>query len=383
MIGTVQSIKKLEKTEQLLIECNSKSVSDRILKLSDFAGIPTQTKPHPSLNSSKGVIRCPDLKGVSEQEILRELTPQEVCGVRRITRPGDIARIPTNTIVLTFSTPHLPKSIKVGYLKVKVEVYVPNPLRCYHCQKFGHHEEQCKAEYRRCAKCGVESSVSQHKPEQCPGPAKCCNCGGEHETTSKTCPTWKKEKEILKVKYTENVSFPEARKIVNGRHSNPSELNYANALRTSSTSTTVDSSTQDDPEINPDEGKYGKGLKIVLPSNYKSPPDSNTKPTSTPQPTPKPTPTPSRKEPPTKRKPLSRGTSPGDRSAQRNPLKRDQSSRGSSPETGRSPQRKEKKKHLRDLGASSNIYMHLMDTDDPSGDAPTPATPISPIKHPN
>ena len=42
----------------------------------------------------------------------------------------------TNTYVLTFNTPILPK-------KMKAEVYVPNPLRCYNCQFFGHHESRC------------------------------------------------------------------------------------------------------------------------------------------------------------------------------------------------------------------------------------------------
>lgn len=36
--------------------------------------------------------------------------------------------IPTNTLFLTFSRPDVPKEMVVGYLKVKVELFVPNPL---------------------------------------------------------------------------------------------------------------------------------------------------------------------------------------------------------------------------------------------------------------
>ena len=43
---------------------------------------------------------------------------------------------------------------------------------------------------------------------------KCANCGGEHVATS-----WKREKEIVTIKYKESLSFPETRKIVNIRFS--------------------------------------------------------------------------------------------------------------------------------------------------------------------
>ena len=182
MIGTVESIKKL-KTDQLLIQTNRKVISDKILNLTEFSTLKVKATPHQSLNSSKGVIRCPDLSGLDEEEITTELTPQEVSHVRRISFTKDGKRIPTNTLVLTFSNPNLPKTIKIGYLVVKVNVYIPNPLRCYKCQKFGHHESRCKSDIERCEKCGDNADF--HNEKYCPGPLKCVNCGGPHEVTSK------------------------------------------------------------------------------------------------------------------------------------------------------------------------------------------------------
>ena len=40
---------------------------------------------------------------------------------------------------------------------------------------------------------------------------KCVSCGGEHTATSRTCPVWQREKEIVSVKYRD------ARKLVNSR----------------------------------------------------------------------------------------------------------------------------------------------------------------------
>ena len=42
---------------------------------------------------------------------------------------------------MTFITPRIPEKIKVGYSMEKVEQFVPNPLICYRCQKYGHHED--------------------------------------------------------------------------------------------------------------------------------------------------------------------------------------------------------------------------------------------------
>ena len=30
----------------------------------------------------------------------------------------------------------IPKHIKIGYLRAAVSAYIPNPLRCFNCQKF-------------------------------------------------------------------------------------------------------------------------------------------------------------------------------------------------------------------------------------------------------
>ena len=87
-------------------------------------------------------------------------------------------------------------------------MYIPNPLRCYKCQVFGHHENKCG----RQAIC-VNCSMPEHcQPGQCQRPAKGVNCSGDHSAYSKECQQWAKERKILKIKCENNLSFPEARK---------------------------------------------------------------------------------------------------------------------------------------------------------------------------
>ena len=105
-----------------------------------FFDIPSKCTAHGTLNSSRGIIRCPDLACVDEAEIVTELSTQNVIEARRIHVFRDGIRRDTNTIVLKFRTAILPKTLKVGYMKVPVDLYIPNHLQCYKCFKFGHHE---------------------------------------------------------------------------------------------------------------------------------------------------------------------------------------------------------------------------------------------------
>ena len=93
-----------------------------------------------------------------------------------------------------------------------MDLFVPNPLRCFNCQKFGHHEDKCPVDIGSvCERCGMGNH--DHHTNHCKNPTKCVNCGGEHLSRSNECETWKKEKEIMKLKVTKNLTYLEARKL--------------------------------------------------------------------------------------------------------------------------------------------------------------------------
>ena len=80
------------------------------------------------------------------------------CKRFKIKKDGNF--IETNTLLLTFNTTTLPKSLKIFYRIIPVEVYIPNPLRCFNCQRFGHHENGCpEAPGSICEKCGMGKFV--------------------------------------------------------------------------------------------------------------------------------------------------------------------------------------------------------------------------------
>ena len=93
----------------------------------------------------------------------------------------------------------------------RVEQFIPNPLRCYKCQTYGHHEDNCRGK-EVCGKCGQQNP--DHHINDCDFLNKCANCGGDHPVYSRTCESWRLEKEILKVKHQNNIPFHEVRKKV-------------------------------------------------------------------------------------------------------------------------------------------------------------------------
>ena len=171
--GTLKNVTKLQ-SGFLLLECNKKQQSVNLLNLKTFAGVAVKVSPHRFLNSRKGIVRdrAKILADMTEEELLTELEEQGVTHVKRFTfRDGD-RLLPSNTYLMEFNTATLPSSIKAGYCSIKVELYIPNPLKCYKYQKIGH---------------GTQSATSVvvmiMRVFNCRQPARCSNCNGPHKAS--------------------------------------------------------------------------------------------------------------------------------------------------------------------------------------------------------
>ncbi|GBN17269.1 hypothetical protein AVEN_85890-1 [Araneus ventricosus] len=214
-IGDVKSTKKL-RSGDLLVEVQTRKQSEQIVKLKTFSNILITVSPHATLNSSKGVITCGELLNVPTEEILKELQGQGVSHVRRISIRRDGQLLNTKHLILTFDSAKLPENIKAGYMRLSVRTYIPNPLRCFQCQRFGHSKTSCRGTLTcaRCAEVGHEST-------DCTRAEKCVNCKGEHTSFSRNCSVWKQEKEIISTKIKKQISYQEARKLVKSQTPTP------------------------------------------------------------------------------------------------------------------------------------------------------------------
>ena len=68
---------------------------------------------------------------VETKQQCKNLQPQGIITVKRIS-------IRYSLYVLTIKGQTIPKRINIGYLKKETRPYIPNPQRCFQCQKFGH-----------------------------------------------------------------------------------------------------------------------------------------------------------------------------------------------------------------------------------------------------
>ena len=153
---------------------------------------------HRSLNTSKAVIRSRYFVSCTEEAILGE-SKISATSVRRIYIFRDGQKRPTSTLILTFDSPKVLYLVKAGYLSIPVETCVPNPLRCFRCQKFGHPKTKCQHKII-CARCGEEG----HEVKSCAKSEHCANCQGDHPAYSKDCPKRISEKEVKKNQFNKN-----------------------------------------------------------------------------------------------------------------------------------------------------------------------------------
>ena len=219
--GIPEKVQRL-RSGDILVEVSRRSHSTNLLRSKMLVDIPVKITPHRSLNSTKGVIRSRDLMDCEEEEILDNLRPQGVTCVKKIVIRRDGNTRNTGTIILTFGIPTLPTHVKCAYLNLPVDVYIPNPMRCFKCQKFRHHKNNCRRSVV-CARCGSDG----HEDTSCEATTKCINCLGNHPAFSRDCPQWVREKEVQVLKLTRGMSFPEARKYLEERNTASKAPSYA------------------------------------------------------------------------------------------------------------------------------------------------------------
>lgn len=132
LIGSPRNVNKIK--DGLLVETVSTAQSRRLLEVDMLGEFPVVVFPHNNLNTSRGVIYCPDLLNCSVDDVLEGLKDQGVIAVRRIKVKRDGNLIDSPNHILTFNNPVLPKRVKAAFYLLQVRLYVPPPMRCFKCQ---------------------------------------------------------------------------------------------------------------------------------------------------------------------------------------------------------------------------------------------------------
>jgi len=104
----------------------------------------------------------------------------------------------------------LPTTVTIGFIRYKVSVYVPTPIRCGKCQRYGHKSQQCKRQEPRCPRC-----TEPHEYNKCTATdeqIKCANCGDKHSSGYKGCKKYREVSSVLRTAATQKISYRDALK---------------------------------------------------------------------------------------------------------------------------------------------------------------------------
>ena len=169
------------------IKTTNKEQSKAYLNLTELNGHRVKVYPHAKLNSIQGTVVLPqDLEtSINDKTLLeslqfrysnvQNLESYKVRNKRFPDRQMQIAKI-------SFSGDILPNKILIMGQNREVRPYIPKPLQCSKCSKFGHSELKCRNE-AVCAYC----SSDQHPTKWQCGTPLCINCKQNHHARSKTC----------------------------------------------------------------------------------------------------------------------------------------------------------------------------------------------------
>lgn len=214
LVGEVRFVKTL-RDGNLLIICRDTVQQHGLMKCKSLLG----KEVKPQVWEERGKVMCV-ISGVSteitEEEIRVNVRGVRVMRVKRLPFTRDGVKGPSLSVLLTLEEDKIPEKIRIGYVSYIVRPYIPPPMRCFKCQRFGHIAAACKSKLR-CAKCGGE-----HEYGKCERGVKikCCNCGGEHSAAYKGCDAHKKAVQIQNVKVKEKLSYAEAiRKVKSNENS--------------------------------------------------------------------------------------------------------------------------------------------------------------------
>ena len=206
---------KVQRNGDMLIITLDEVQTKKLLEVKTFCNIPVEVSTPSGWNCSQGVINGYGLHKLSADDIIEcSDETDRIIAARHFPRINNITKNKenSNSVLITFDNKILPTHVYIGFERFPVSQYIMKPLRCFNCQKFGHHVKKC-TKTSQCAKC----NSSEHTDKDCKAKEEdynCHNCQGKHTAWSKDCPKFIQEQKVCEYKVVHDVSFFEARQAV-------------------------------------------------------------------------------------------------------------------------------------------------------------------------
>lgn len=216
--GTTES--KFLRSGDILIKTQNVKQAKNLIKLTGIFNATIEVTEHKTKNSCKGVISAYELKNEDSETLLNYLNTQNVIEVKMHQKTINGQTFNTGLVFITFGTNTLPEYLTVGLLRVRVRPYIPTPMRCFSCHKYGHTSKNCTTKDNpKCYNCNQDKHI-HNKEDKCTNQAVCVNCNETgHNSYNRNCSEYKRQIDIQTIKVTQNVSLAEAVKRSNLKRS--------------------------------------------------------------------------------------------------------------------------------------------------------------------
>ena len=200
------------------VEVRSDEQASKLLKTKSIANIPVVVSPHETRNKTRVMIWDADLNlsAYNDAQIQCILKDQAVVKVERQKyRDREGKLVLGKQYMLWFEKRVPPQHVHFFGERIQTKLYVPRPFRCFHCQRFGHGKESCRAMKRNegavCVNCGMSHVPAEGGMDVCVNQAKCVNCDGSHKASDRECPAYVQEVAVFKKAAEERISVKVAR----------------------------------------------------------------------------------------------------------------------------------------------------------------------------
>ena len=179
---------RLKRPNEWLVETTTKNQSQSILDIKEIEGIKVDVSRHDSLNYIQGTVVLPNIQEeeIPSNRVLLESLKLRYNNIHDIETYEITSRKDQNNklkiMKIKFIGQSIPLKIKILGQNREVRPFVPKPLQCNKCFRYGHTYKRCTNK-EVCAVCGSQHHITDWKCSH----VKCVNCGLQHHAKSKTC----------------------------------------------------------------------------------------------------------------------------------------------------------------------------------------------------
>ena len=151
---------------RLLIKCKDVGQRDKAMRLTTISKKEVyEVKRFGAVRKVRGVISGIPL-GEKLEELKKNIKGGKIEDIKRLQMVREGQKVDSTSILLEFQEETLPAKVMIGYMCFTVREYVPPPMRCYKCQRYGHIAKFCKGK-QMCGKCGGD-----HEYDKCESDVK-------------------------------------------------------------------------------------------------------------------------------------------------------------------------------------------------------------------